>query len=148
MSLRTISRAALLALLLAPSGVLAQGCPPLSAADAICRSYHGPSAVWTGGGCLYAECFEMSYGEAGRAHTMGDETLFPKLFFMWTPGTPNGYTSCQIEQSGNKFKLEIPAGSTRCRTDFLVGSQTYHQHFASNPSTGCLVWMECKIPPP
>ena len=142
---KELRRASLIALTAAP--LLAFGaCPPDP--DAVCRAYHGQYAVWTGGGCAYGECFEMSYAEAARAHTMGDETLFPRQFFVWTVGTPNpeGMFPCLIEKNGGKWRTELPPQSNICRMDITVSGQVYFEHFVSNPPSGCLGWVECTVP--
>jgi hypothetical protein len=32
----------------------------------------------------------------------------------------------------------------KCKTERLIGNQLFHEHFASNPTTRCLVWMQCR----
>lgn len=32
----------------------------------------------------------------------------------------------------------------RCKTERIVGDHLYHEHFASNSTTKCLVWIECR----
>lgn len=146
-----VFRQSLIALTLAPSLAVGAGCP--TDLNAVCRVNDGPTAFWSGGGCIYGQCFEMSYGEAGRAHTMGDETLFPRQFFVWTPGAPTaptgvGVIPCEIQKNGNKWRVEIPTGNNRCKVQVTVGEQVYFEHFVSNPATSCLAWLECKLSPP
>ncbi len=119
----------------------------------LCRFYH-PVAINLAatGWCLGETCFEMSYGEHIRivaADELGD---FPKLWFAWLPEGEhlvNIYPGdkCLLQEQGvKKTRVTIPSDAPipRCKTELLVGPYRYHEHFASNSSTRCLGWIECR----
>jgi len=113
-----------------------------------CHYFNGSTATPTGG-CLFAECFDMSYSEASRAIAVGgDETLFTKKFHLWTSGTnavPVG-TACTADASGNKWKIALGPTAVKCQVAVSTPDAVYYEHFVSNPTTGCLAWLECKVP--
>lgn len=121
-------------------------CPP---AQLICDYYHAGQAELTSY-CNGFDCFEMTYFEQARTVAADGEGIFPRTFMVWmadkteTPYT--GWTSspCQVEPSGNKFKIKIPEGSTICGAGLMTPGAVYYWHVASNPVTGCLGIGECK----
>jgi hypothetical protein len=131
-----------------PLLAVGQGCPnPAS----FCIAAHGPAAT-VSGGCAYADCFDMSYSEVSRAIAVGgDETLFPTRFHLWTSGpfipSSVGF-ACGVQPSGNKLKIEILPPDTKCAGRVPMGDYVFYEHFASNPASGCLAWLECKAPTP
>jgi hypothetical protein len=70
---------------------------------------------------------------------------FPKRWFAWTNGQAitTGF-GCALTKSGNKIRVEIPAALSRCSFDLFTNGYVYHEHFGSNPESGCLVWLECQ----
>jgi hypothetical protein len=122
---------------------------PLDATFA-CRLYH-PNAIGVVGTgyCVGEKCFEMSIGEVTRvvaADGLGD---FPRTWFVWqTAGqvvdTYPGINCILQEQGKKKTRVDLPDGQFRCKTELPIGSYLYHEHFASNPPTGCLAWLECR----
>ena len=121
-------------------------CPP---PEAICYYYHGEEAEPTNY-CTGFDCFEMTYFEQARAVAADEEGVFPRTFMAWltdkteTPYTAWADTPCEVQSSGNKFKLKIPEGSTICGAGLMTPEAVYYWHAASNPVTGCLGIGECK----
>jgi hypothetical protein len=125
-----------------------QNCPPAEAAPALCELFHPEAvAIEATAFCIYADCFEMSYGEATRVVAADELGAFPKMWFAWTKAemvAQAGDPPCVLSQRGNKTRAEIPDGAIRCRADITFGDYVYHEHFASDHFTGCLAWLECK----
>jgi len=120
------------------------GCPN---PEELCPLYH-PGSTATAY-CAYAECFDMSYGEAARVVATDDEGLFPSRWNMWHSYEPDiplwGYP-CEFETKGSKSKIWIPEEPPICYLQLESSDAIYYEHFASNPDSGCLGWMECKLP--
>lgn len=121
-------------------------CPDLAL---VCWYYHGPDALPLGG-CSGIGCFDMTYFEQARVVAADDEGLFPRTFKAWfadrasTPYTAWTAFPCEVEKSGNKWKLNIPEGLTRCGAGLMTPEAVYYWHLASNPVTGCLAVGACK----
>ena len=112
----------------------------------VCELFH-PGSILTGF-CEDGACFEMSYGSELRLVAADDLGPFPKIWFAWPQGSMNGSGPfpCNVtQQNKNKTVVEIPA--LRCQADLVTDNATYHEHFASNPNTGCLGWVECRENP-
>ena len=94
--------------------------------------------------CMYQECFDMSYAEEGRLVAADERGFFPKTWFMWHSGTlaPSGLFPCNVTRSGNKDRVEI--AGVRCQSTLTTSGHLYYEHFVSNPTTGCLGWIECQ----
>jgi hypothetical protein len=119
-------------------------CP---APETICYLFHGNTAQPTNY-CLYDDCFEMTFFERARVVASDDEGLFPRSFKAWH-GDMALYTvwsvfPCEMERSGSKTKIRIPAGSAICGAGLMTPDAIYYWHFVSNPVTGCLGMGECK----
>jgi hypothetical protein len=112
-----------------------------------CDSYH-PGSVATAF-CEGEACFDMSYGQELRVVAADESGDFPRTWFAWHKGnmTPAGGFACGLRASGNKTRVEIPVDPPRCSADLQTNEYLYHEHFVSNPSTGCLAWLECREPP-
>ena len=126
-----------------PTQALYGGCP--TDLDATCRSFHGPYSVATGS-CAYEACFEMAYGREVRVVAADELGDFPKTWFAWHEGTmaPAGGIVCGLTEEGKKkTRVEIPVDQFRCKVDLTTSERVYHEHFASNPTSGCLGWLEC-----
>ena len=109
-----------------------------------CSLFH-PGSVMTSF-CLFRDCFEMSYADEGRVVAADELGFFPKTWFAWNSGTltPGAGISCNLAKSGNKTRIEIPAGQSKCSADLTTLEHLYHWHIVSNPTTGCLAWLECR----
>jgi hypothetical protein len=116
--------------------------------DALCRLYHGVESRATRW-CTYDTCFEMNYGDEIRVVAADERGDFPRTWFTWSeerlthlPGTPY---PCDLTREGKtKTRVEIPEPGFRCTAALSTGEDLYHEHFASNPTSGCLAWIECK----
>lgn len=113
----------------------------------VCTTYHENSIATAS--CGYEACFEMNYGESIRLTVADDEGPFPQNWHVWH--TAMVYSaSCLLTQSGSsaKTKLGIPGSPSlpRCYLTVQTSEHTYFEHFASNPLTGCLGWVECRAP--
>jgi hypothetical protein len=116
-----------------------------------CQSFHGIYSVATGY-CVYGMCFDMSSGNRSGIRVVAADELgsFPKTWFVWTDGlispAPN-ILGCSVTSQGKKkVRVDIPEDQIRCLARLLVGTDIYVQHFASNPVSGCLAWLECTLP--
>lgn len=119
----------------------AQGCPD---PQYICTHYH-PGSVATNY-CGYAECFQMNYGTEMRVTAVDEQGLFPRTWHAWHSGSLVTPMNCDTKRSGNKTKLTIPDPGVRyiCMvTQQMSDGRLYYHHFASNPNSGCLGWVEC-----
>ncbi|WP_185244765.1 hypothetical protein [Citrifermentans bremense] len=127
------------------AGVLAfAACPD---PQLVCQIYH-PGSTMTGY-CAYADCFDMSYGEEVRLVAGDDEGLFPRRWKMWNKHAADitqwGDFPCNIEPNGSKTKIWIPEGDTKCSVKLnSSNSSIFYEHFAANPLSGCLGWVECR----
>lgn len=125
------------------------GCFPGMTATQVCQYFHGPSSTATAY-CLYGDCFEMTNGEAVRVVAADERDEYPGTWFTWgdcTLTTAFATEPCLLTQEGKKkTRIEIPTGATRCLTSAVLGSHRYFEHFASNPISQCLGWLECKMP--
>lgn len=121
------------------------GCP--ASPELFCQYYH-PGSIMTGL-CYYSDCFDMSYGEEARLVAADEEGLFPKTWKVWHSGTlspePDSI-QCEVETSGNKSKVTFPGESVVCAVNLYTSEHVYHWHFASNPASECLGWVECQEP--
>lgn len=116
--------------------------PPAFAALS-CATYH-PGSTMTAY-CALGACFEMTYGDEVRLVAADELGAFPKVWFAWHEGViaPSaGLTPCVLTNRGNKTRLEIPV--IRCAVALTTAEHLYYLHFASNPTNGCLGWVECK----
>lgn len=95
--------------------------------------------------CAFDACFEMTVSDELRMVAADEQGLFPRTFFVWTD-RPLTAADCVLTKSGKKIRVELPAGATRCRADLSSGEYVYFEHFASNPTSGCLGWLECRLP--
>ena len=115
-----------------------------------CHFYH-PESEMTGF-CGYEACFEINSSADGvsAVRAADDSGDFPKTWSVWHEGTlePAGTYPCLLTGKENKSRVHIRDEYVppKCRVDLLTndGHYKYHEHFASNPSTGCLGWVECK----
>lgn len=110
-----------------------------------CSTYHPGSTIT--GYCFLDTCFEMSYGDELRFVAADELGPFPGTWFAWHNGsiTPAaGFIPCGLTTSGRKTRLEIPTPGTRCAVAFSTAEHLYFEHIASNPTSGCLGWVECK----
>ncbi len=129
--------------------IVAEGYPQCPDPYAFCAASGSiPTA-----GCKFEDCFEMNYSAVSgiRVAVVDEFGDFPKMWFMWQQknqeGTiiPIGNPPCEVTERGSKTLLEIPETSllARCKVDLSTGGQVYHEHFVSNPASGCLAWLEC-----
>lgn len=112
-----------------------------------CKLFHGPNAVATAY-CSGATCSEMNYGESLRLHVIGDYLDFPDVWFVWPDGelvTPPAGISCSMRDNGNKTRVQIPENQNRCLVRHQTDNHLYAEHFVSNPASGCVAWLECKL---
>lgn len=147
MLLKAIGFAAVLLLLAAPAAAQPYGNCPTNA-DQVCVAYHGVGALAMAY-CTYEGCFDVNDGAAIRIVAGDDEGPFPRTWFAWPESvvTPAGILPCAVRQQGKKkFRLDIPEPDPRCAAKLQFGGDTYVQHFVSNPATGCLAWLECRLP--
>jgi hypothetical protein len=123
------------------------GCFPGWTATQVCQLFEGPSATATAY-CMYGECFEMNYGELVRVVAADERGEYPRTWFAWGDATLEGIGApgCVLTQERKKTRVEIPADDIRCKARATVGTNTYHEHFASDPTKQCLGWLECKVP--
>ena len=124
---------------------------------AICAYYHHGSEFTTG--CEGSLCFSPSFSDAVAVIATDDMGLLPTVWNLWSggylpseiPGLP-----CDVRANGNlkndnktihKYKLSIPQDYPLpgCRIEVYQGEYVYHEHFVSNPATGCLGWAECRL---
>ena len=126
------------------------GCPP---AALICSYYH-PGSIVTGS-CEGDQCLEVNYGGGIKVVAGDDSGDFPRMWFAWHEGTmtlPQGLVPCELREKqlkkSVKTRLEIPEGGARCSVDVMVGEHLYYEHFASNPTSQCLGWVECEAVAP
>lgn len=117
---------------------------------AACRFYH-PSSVGLVGTayCLGEDCFDMNYGDHIRVVAGDDSGAFPDKWFAWPDEAPldNTYPGipCLLDQNKNTTKTQITfPGTYRCKAEQRIAPFLYHEHFASNPMTRCLGWLECR----
>jgi hypothetical protein len=118
------------------------GCP--TDAQATCNLHHPLVETTPTAWCQYEACFEMSYGEEVKVVAADELGAFPKMWHVWHEGTmePAGSSPCLLTRRGSKTNVEFPGN--RCRADLTIGENLYYEHFASNPTNGCLAWLECK----
>jgi hypothetical protein len=124
------------------------GCFPGLTATQVCQALDGPSATATGY-CLYDDCFEITYGELVKVVAADEQGEFPSTWFAWGDATltATGLGQCLLQQEGKKkTRVDIPADKIRCKAVATVGDYLYNEHFASNPASQCLGWIECKLP--
>lgn len=123
-----------------------RNCPTPATAGAACRAFHGENSVFTGSYCAYEGCFQISYGTGLRLVAADELGPFPRQWNAWLDGTVvGGY--CNLVSRNKLTHVLIPDGLTKCTVNLGVNGQVYHEHFASNPTLGCLGWMECTEPP-
>ena len=122
------------------------GCP----ADevAFCAAFHLGSEpiAW----CTYEGCFEMTAAEEVRVVAADEQGLFPRTFFVWTDHSlaPTALEGCVLTKKGHKTRVDLPDGGTRCAASLTTSEYVYFEHFASNPASGCLGWIECRVSRP
>lgn len=111
-----------------------------------CAMAH-PGSIPTGY-CAYGACFEMSYGGEVRVVAADDSGDFPRKWFIWHKDLIKsvGGSCTSTFQNKNKIRVDIPEERIKCRLDWETSEYLYHEHFASNPATGCLGWVECREP--
>lgn len=114
------------------------GCPP--SPQEYCAAFHSGSTALSW--CTFEACFEMSYGGEIRVVAADELGPFPRTWFVWGWGDLL-YASCTLTPKQHKTRVEIPDGRTNCRFQLEIGDYWYHEHFASNPTSGCLAWLEC-----
>jgi len=94
----------------------------------------------------YEENFERCDGEEITIKAIGHDD-FPQTWFVWHEGTmtPSGDFECILTPFGKKTTLlEIPvSGYFICKAILETSNHKYHIHFASNPNSGCLGWVQC-----
>jgi hypothetical protein len=128
------------------------GCP--TPPEVVCGLLHSHAVGLVATGyCVYGQCFEMSYGERVRVVAADGLGPFPKTWFVWpdkhsTDQLTNTYPGdqCSLTIQRNKTRVDIPDSNPipRCKAELKVGPYLYHEHFASNPASGCLAWLECR----
>ena len=129
------------------------GCPTPDRWDAVCRSYEGPTSVATAG-CGYEDLFGRCYGVRVSVRAADDQGEWPKTFFVWNAGSVTTKKSCTLMEHAKTdwILMKIPEDRIKCKTllTFTDGLQktTYAEHFASNPESRCLGWLECTAPNP
>ena len=120
------------------------GCP--ASATAFCSAFHAGSepTAW----CAYDGCFEMTSGGEVRVVAADEQGPFPRTFFVWTDHslTPTALEGCVLTEKHNKTRVDLPDGGTRCAASLTTSEYVYFEHFASNPISGCLGWIECRRP--
>lgn len=122
-------------------------CPTVEEGQLLCKAYHGDEAVLNSY-CTYEACFEMSYGEEVRVVAADELGAFPRTWFVWGMGDDISYSSCYLTSQTHKTRIEIPPDKIppRCRISLEFPEFHYGEHFVSNPTNGCLGWLECKLP--
>ncbi len=121
-----------------------------------CQLYHpyAPGLLGTAY-CLGDDCFYMSYGERIRVVAADELGDFPQTWFVWTRAgedlvNTGGSEECLLSGNANNTwdhnRINIPPENTRhrCKAELETGGYLYHEHFASNPTTRCLGWLECR----
>ena len=140
-----------------PAAAQGSDCPE---AQQVCSLYHPGSLAM--GGCEGPLCFNRSYAEAANAVAADDHGFFPKVWNLWTPGeviVGSYLQNCEVEANGSsgnenktiyKFKMLIPEQFDWpvCGLSIKLPGFIYHEHFGSNPLSGCLGWVECREPDP
>lgn len=119
-----------------------QSCPiPQNA----CSLFHpGSKATHS---CAFGACFEMNLGDTVRTVAADELGPYPGLWFLWTEATVLGSPSCVLTSQGKtKVRIAFPDGIYRCRVDVETDDYFFFEHYASNPYTGCLGWVECRLP--
>ena len=115
-----------------------------------CNVYHGWGNTLNTASCLYEECFEMTRSIDVRVVAADERGDFPATWFAWHAGVlvsgldPTA-DKCILSQNGNKTRVEFEPGKTRCGARLMTEQSQYFEHFGSNPATGCLAWVECKV---
>jgi hypothetical protein len=123
-----------------------ESCPyaPADLAARTCATYHPGSVVNTF--CFGGTCFEMNFGGEARLVAADELGAFPTTFFAWHQGViapPAGLIPCLFMERGNKTRINIPA-QRLCAVSLTTDQHLYYWHFASNPISGCLGWVECR----
>jgi hypothetical protein len=129
------------------------GCPT---PEQVCTGFHADEGAVPTGWCAYGDCFGMTaHGEFRRAAEeikviAGDELgAFPEMWFGWHDGTlwpPEGFSfPCVLTDSGNKTRITYPEGANKCIAVLETSQHFSYEHFVSNPVTGCLGWVECRV---
>lgn len=114
-------------------------------AEQACGIYHPgsePTAY-----CSFQQCFEMNYGSEARVVAADEQGSFPRTLFVWHKGEMSPIAElipCVMTQSGHKTRLDILDGEIKCAAALSTSEHLYYEHFASNPATGCLGWVECR----
>lgn len=130
-------------LLLMPVATKAQ-CP---SPDVIC-AYFNPGSVMTAY-CEGDDSFEMNFAESVRLVATDDRGDFPRVWNLWTYFDEEvSAIGCDLRDNpGNngKYKMTITGEyGPICRVDVSAGDYMYYNHFAANPDSGCLGWVECR----
>ncbi len=116
----------------------------------MCQIFH-PHAVGTSY-CLGEDCFKEHAGQHITVVAENSGKEFPKTWLAWVKNGELDDTypgdKCVLpppgKRSGKGVRIDIPASKNRCKTERVEGNQLYHEHFASNSTTKCLVWIECR----
>jgi hypothetical protein len=112
-----------------------------------CATHHAGSIATAS--CEYGACFEMQSGREVRVVAADERGIYPRTWFIWPDKdsaiTP-GFTSCILTEQGNKIRADIQDGFYVCRIELhnYSSGTIYHEHFASNPFSPCMGWLECK----
>ncbi len=123
----------------------------------ICGLYHAgaPGLVGTAS-CLGEDCFTEHEGYEVAVAADGKPGDFPATWLVKVK--PQGgkldvttYTGdqCVLPDKGRDVGKGVHIGLSttnphRCKVERVVGEHLYHDHFASNSTTKCLAWIECR----
>lgn len=125
----------------------------------ICSIYHpnAPGLVGTAA-CLGDACFKEQTGYELTVLSDGKSGEFPKTWLVKVKpqGGKLDVTSYQGDQCvlpandpgrhvGTGVHINLSkTNPNRCKLEREVGDHLYHDHFASNATTKCLAWIECR----
>jgi hypothetical protein len=114
----------------------------------LCGYYHPGSMVT--GYCILDDCFTKSHAAAVSVVAADDEGLYPRRWNMWLKDDHETYLTgsfyCSFDRKNKKIKVWIEGPDPAlpiCRLDLESEVYKFYEHFGSNPSSGCLGWLEC-----
>ncbi len=129
-----------------------------------CEKYHDPAKTLGLVGtavCFGEDCFTKHQGRGITVVAEGKPGDFPNT---WLASVEKGgkldVTTYKCEGCDQCALPEQPARAVgkgvqvalsdknahprRCKAERVLGEHLYHEHFASNPATKCLAWLECR----